>query len=199
MRQGGTPNDPALGRWPRHCGGPWRSGAGGVAFRLRQHRQRLRPGQECAGRVRGRAQRTAHAAARPHLAPAPTRRAQHQRGLGARAGRERPVAGIRRRFCRERDRDERRDRLHRASGRGRRGPEHPADRRPASSRATPPRTKASSNPSCSGGKSKPPGEVVDAEAEAERLRENIEAGESVTTGETPTIKRREKALLEDLF
>ena len=45
----------------------------------------------------------------------------------------------------------------------------------------------------------PPGEVVDAEAEAERLRENIEAGEPVTAGETPTIKRREKALLEDLF
>ena len=45
----------------------------------------------------------------------------------------------------------------------------------------------------------PPGEVVDAEAEAERLRQNIEAGESVTAGETPTIKRREKALLEDLF
>ena len=45
----------------------------------------------------------------------------------------------------------------------------------------------------------PPGEVVDAEAEAERLRETIEAGEPVTAGETPTIKRREKALLEDLF
>lgn len=45
----------------------------------------------------------------------------------------------------------------------------------------------------------PPGEVVDAEAEAERLRETVQAGESVTAGETPTIKRREKALLEDLF
>lgn len=45
----------------------------------------------------------------------------------------------------------------------------------------------------------PPGEVVDAEAEAERLRESIEAGEPVTADETPTIKRREKALLEDLF
>ena len=44
-----------------------------------------------------------------------------------------------------------------------------------------------------------PGEVIDAEAEAERLRENIEAGEPVTAGETPTIKRREKAFLEDLF
>ena len=45
----------------------------------------------------------------------------------------------------------------------------------------------------------PPGEVIDAAAEAERLREAIEAGEPVTAGETPTIKRREKALLEDLF
>ena len=44
-----------------------------------------------------------------------------------------------------------------------------------------------------------PGEVVDAAAEAERLRENAEAGEPVTAGETPTIKRREKALLEGVF
>ena len=45
----------------------------------------------------------------------------------------------------------------------------------------------------------PPGEVVDAEAEAERLRENAALGKPVTAGETPTIKRREKALLEGLF
>ena len=45
----------------------------------------------------------------------------------------------------------------------------------------------------------PPGEVVDAAAEAERLRENAEAGRPVTAGETPTIKRREKALLEGVF
>ena len=45
----------------------------------------------------------------------------------------------------------------------------------------------------------PAGEVVDAAAEAERLRENIEEGKPVTAGETPTIKRRKKALLEDLF
>ena len=45
----------------------------------------------------------------------------------------------------------------------------------------------------------PPGEVVDAAAEAERLRENAEAGKPVTAGETPTIKRREKALLEGVF
>ena len=44
-----------------------------------------------------------------------------------------------------------------------------------------------------------PGEVVDAAAEAERLRENVEAGKSVTAGETPTIKRREKAPLEGIF
>ena len=44
-----------------------------------------------------------------------------------------------------------------------------------------------------------PGEVVDAAAEAERLRENVEAGKPVTAGETPTIKRREKALLEGVF
>ena len=44
-----------------------------------------------------------------------------------------------------------------------------------------------------------PGEVVDAGAEAERLRENAEAGKPVTAGETPTIKRREKAPLEGIF
>ena len=44
-----------------------------------------------------------------------------------------------------------------------------------------------------------PGEVVDAAAEAERLRENAEAGKPMTAGETPTIKRREKALLEGVF
>ena len=45
----------------------------------------------------------------------------------------------------------------------------------------------------------PPGEVVDAAAEAERLRENIQAGRPVTEGETPTITRRDKALLEGVF
>ena len=45
----------------------------------------------------------------------------------------------------------------------------------------------------------PSGEVVDAAAEAERLRENIEAGQPITEGETPTIRRREKALLEGIF
>ena len=37
----------------------------------------------------------------------------------------------------------------------------------------------------------PPGDVVDAAAEAERLRETIEAGEPVTGDETPTIRRRD--------
>lgn len=45
----------------------------------------------------------------------------------------------------------------------------------------------------------PPGEVVDAAAEAERLRENIEAGKPITGDETPTIRRRDKALLEGVF
>ena len=45
----------------------------------------------------------------------------------------------------------------------------------------------------------PPGEVVDAAAEAERLRENIEAGRPITEGETPIIRRGDKALLEGVF
>ncbi|MDE0381041.1 MAG: DUF3035 domain-containing protein [Rhodospirillales bacterium] len=45
----------------------------------------------------------------------------------------------------------------------------------------------------------PRGEVVDAAAEAERLRENIETGEPITGDETPTIRRRDKALLEGVF
>ncbi|MFQ6018577.1 MAG: DUF3035 domain-containing protein [Kiloniellaceae bacterium] len=44
-----------------------------------------------------------------------------------------------------------------------------------------------------------PGVVVDAEEEARRLRENAALGKAVTEGETPTIKRRKKALLEGLF
>ena len=45
----------------------------------------------------------------------------------------------------------------------------------------------------------PQGEVVDAAAEAERLRESIEAGEPITGDATPTIQRRDKALLEGVF
>ncbi len=45
----------------------------------------------------------------------------------------------------------------------------------------------------------PPGTVVDAEKEAQRLRENLAAGKPVTEGETPTIKRRKRAPLEGIF
>ncbi len=44
-----------------------------------------------------------------------------------------------------------------------------------------------------------PGRVVDATAEAKRLRENAAFGKAVTAGETPTIERKRKALLEGLF
>lgn len=45
----------------------------------------------------------------------------------------------------------------------------------------------------------PYGEVVDPQQEAKRLREAAALGSSVTEGETPTIKRKKKALFEDLF
>jgi hypothetical protein len=44
-----------------------------------------------------------------------------------------------------------------------------------------------------------PGDVVDAEAEAQRLKTNAEQGLPATAGETPIIKRRKKALLEGIF
>jgi hypothetical protein len=44
-----------------------------------------------------------------------------------------------------------------------------------------------------------PGDVVDAEAEAERLKTNAEQGLPATAGDTPIIKRRKKALLEGIF
>ena len=43
------------------------------------------------------------------------------------------------------------------------------------------------------------GEIVDADEEAKRLRENAALGKSVTAGETPTIERKRRALLEGLF
>jgi hypothetical protein len=43
------------------------------------------------------------------------------------------------------------------------------------------------------------GEVVNADEEAKRLRENAALGKPVTAGETPTIERKKKALLEGLF
>jgi hypothetical protein len=42
-------------------------------------------------------------------------------------------------------------------------------------------------------------ETVDASAESRRLRENEALGKPVTTGETPTIERREGGLLDNLF
>jgi hypothetical protein len=44
-----------------------------------------------------------------------------------------------------------------------------------------------------------PGRVVDAEAEAKRLRENAALGRPATEGQTPTIERKKKALLEGIF
>ncbi len=44
-----------------------------------------------------------------------------------------------------------------------------------------------------------PGRVVDATAEAKRLRENAALGKAVTAGRTPTIERKSKALFEGLF
>jgi len=41
--------------------------------------------------------------------------------------------------------------------------------------------------------------VVDAQRESQRLRENAALGKSVEDGETPTIQRRKKALLEGIF
>jgi hypothetical protein len=44
-----------------------------------------------------------------------------------------------------------------------------------------------------------PGRVIDAEAEAKRLRENAALGRPATEGKTPTIERKKKALLEGIF
>lgn len=48
-------------------------------------------------------------------------------------------------------------------------------------------------------KQSPPGVVVDAEEEARRLRENAALGKPATEGQTPTIERKRKALLEGIF
>jgi hypothetical protein len=45
----------------------------------------------------------------------------------------------------------------------------------------------------------PPGTPVDANAEAKRLRENAALGQPTTTGDTPTIKRRRRGILEGLL
>ena len=44
-----------------------------------------------------------------------------------------------------------------------------------------------------------PGVIVDADEEARRINENVALGKSVTTGQTPTVERRRKALFEGLF
>jgi hypothetical protein len=44
-----------------------------------------------------------------------------------------------------------------------------------------------------------PGTVVDPTKETQRLQENAALGLPVTTGETPTIQRKKKALLEGIF
>jgi hypothetical protein len=45
----------------------------------------------------------------------------------------------------------------------------------------------------------PPGEVVDAGAEARRLRENAATGSAATEGETPIVVRRKRGWLEGIF
>ena len=45
----------------------------------------------------------------------------------------------------------------------------------------------------------PPGTLIDAQKEAQRLRENAAIGEPVTSGETPIIKRRRRGFLEGIF
>jgi hypothetical protein len=44
-----------------------------------------------------------------------------------------------------------------------------------------------------------PGQVIDARAEQQRLRENVALGRPATEGETPIIQRKKKALLEGIF
>jgi hypothetical protein len=44
-----------------------------------------------------------------------------------------------------------------------------------------------------------PGAVVDAQKESQRLRENVALGKPVTEGETPTIERKRRGLLQGLF
>lgn len=44
-----------------------------------------------------------------------------------------------------------------------------------------------------------PGQVIDAPREAQRLRENAALGKPANAGDTPTIQRRQRGLLEGLF
>jgi Protein of unknown function (DUF3035) len=45
----------------------------------------------------------------------------------------------------------------------------------------------------------PPGIVIDPKAEQQRLQENAALGKPLTTGSTPVITRRKKALLQGIF
>jgi hypothetical protein len=45
----------------------------------------------------------------------------------------------------------------------------------------------------------PAGTIVDPQAEQQRLQQNAALGQPVTSGPTPTIKRKKKALLEGIF
>lgn len=49
------------------------------------------------------------------------------------------------------------------------------------------------------GEQEPYGIIVDPVAESKRLQENAATGQPVTAGETPTIKRKKRALLEGIF
>ena len=44
-----------------------------------------------------------------------------------------------------------------------------------------------------------PGVVVDAQSESQRLKENAALGKDATSGQTPTIERRKKAIFEGIF
>jgi hypothetical protein len=48
-------------------------------------------------------------------------------------------------------------------------------------------------------KAEPPGTVVDAQKEQQRLRENVALGKPANAGEVPTIQRKKRALLEGIF
>ncbi len=47
--------------------------------------------------------------------------------------------------------------------------------------------------------SPPTGDVVNADAEADRIRETQALGQPVTTGDTPIVIQREKSILEQIF
>jgi hypothetical protein len=44
-----------------------------------------------------------------------------------------------------------------------------------------------------------PGVIVDAQSESQRLKENAALGKDATSGQTPTIERRKKAIFEGIF